>query len=93
VLCQLSTQAPFGDEMRRWLPGFAADGSGPPPRQVSPDARIPTPDDVPVSRPPTVRPKARGTTGRRTTTQGTTASRTPSRRTTTRRTATKHEPD
>jgi predicted unusual protein kinase regulating ubiquinone biosynthesis (AarF/ABC1/UbiB family) len=57
VLCQLDAEAAFGAEMRRWVPGFAADGSASQRPTVTPDERIPTPDETAVATVPAPKPK------------------------------------
>ena len=61
VLCQLDAEAAFGAEMRRWVPGFAADGSAMQRPSVTPDERIPTPDETAVAPAAAAKPSKRGT--------------------------------
>jgi hypothetical protein len=56
VLCQLDAEAAFGAEMRRWVPGFAEDGSAAQRPTVTPDERIPTPDETAVATLAVVKP-------------------------------------
>jgi hypothetical protein len=64
VLCQLDAEAAFGAEMRRWVPGFAADGSASQRPTVTPDERIPTPDETAVAAVPAVKPRPNPTAKR-----------------------------
>jgi len=57
VLCQLSGEAAFRDEMARWQPGFAEPGSSlaaeaADARRVEPPPAVPTPDQTTVVEPP-----------------------------------------
>ncbi len=59
VLCQLSGEAPFRDEMARWQPGFAPPGSdaahaaaAAAGRRLTPPEGVPGPDDTAVVEPP-----------------------------------------
>jgi len=57
VLCQLDAEAAFGAEVRRWVPGFAEAGSASQRPTVTPDERIPTPDETAVATVPAVKPR------------------------------------
>ncbi|MGI8699148.1 MAG: ABC1 kinase family protein [Mycobacteriales bacterium] len=53
VLCQLGSEGPFRAEMERWVPGFAEiPPRRAPRRRVSAPARLPTPEQTAVGKPP-----------------------------------------